>query len=272
MKIFFLPIFSFFIFFSELRAQNPDVPAELKPFIAKGYAAMDFAKEDMNGDKLPDYILILKVEGEDTMTFDNPDWEAARPLLLILRQPGGLLKQTVRNNELILCRQCGGVMGDPYQGLTVKPGEFIANFYGGSSWRWTGEFTFRYDKIKKNWFLQTHTSSSFQSGDPEKTMEETVINRSEIGDITLEDFTPYYNADSSTWKVNVAKTYFYSNPVLKSIPKKAYLVKGNTVTSYKKFKNFIECSFANSKGTTTYGFILKKDLLLLQSNNSEPMR
>lgn len=114
--------------------------------------------------------------------------------------------------------------------------------------------------------MQTHASSSFQSGDPDNTTEGSVINREEAGDITLQNFTPYYNADSSTWKVNVAKTYFYASPALKSKPKTAYLVKGNMVQSYKRFKNFIQCSFTNSKGKITSGFILKKDLLLVPAN------
>ncbi|MBL0272748.1 MAG: hypothetical protein IPQ06_06645 [Chitinophagaceae bacterium] len=272
MKGVFLAITYFACFFSGLKAQNPDVPEELKPFVQKGYDVLDFAKEDMNGDKLPDYILILKIEGEDTMTFNNPDSEAARPLLLIIRQPDGILKLQVSNNELVLCRQCGGVMGDPYEGLTVKPGEFRVSFYGGSSWRWTGDFTFRYDKIKKNWFLQSHVSSGFQSGDPEKTMEVTVFNRSETGDISLQNFTAYYNTDSSDWKVNVPKTFFYKSPELRSKPQKAYLVKGNKLTSYKKFKNFIECSYTNNAGTTTYGFVLIKDLLLVQAKTPKDIR
>ena len=255
-----------------LQAQDPVIPLELEPFVYKRYEALDFVKEDLNGDKLKDYLLVLKLEGEDTMTFENPDWQAPRPLLIILRQADGSLKQEIINYELILCRQCGGVMGDPYQGLTAKPGEFVADFYGGSSWRWTAGYTFRYDKMKKDWFLQTHTSSSFQSGDPERTMVETTIDRSEIGDISLANYTNSYNSDSSTWKVNAAKTYFYKSPRLQSTPGKTYLVKGNTVISYKKYKNFIECSFTNNKGTTTHGFILKKDLVLVQANTPKPMR
>ena len=100
MKVFSLLIILFVGYLTGLQAQNPDLPVELKPFIQKGYEAMDFAKQDLNGDKLPDYILILKLQGEDTMTFDNPDWEAGRPFLLILRQSNGSLKQTVSNNDL----------------------------------------------------------------------------------------------------------------------------------------------------------------------------
>lgn len=244
-------------------AQNTTIPEELKPFIMPGYEVMDVVKGDLNRDKLDDYLLVLKTAGEDSFSFDNTDWDAHRPLLLIIRQANGTLKTVAVNNELIFCKNCGGVMGDPYQGLTIKPGEFTADLYGGSSWRWAESFTFRYDAVKKNWFLQTHKSTSFQSGDPERTMNELVISRSETGDISIEKFTPHYNADSSSWKVKAAKTYFYNSPVIGSKPGKAYLVKGNKVVSFKQFRNFVECSFTNSKGTVTTGYILKKDLELL---------
>ena len=244
-------------------AQNTTIPEELKPFIMPGYEAMDVVKGDLNKDKRDDYLLVLKTAGEDTFSFDNTDWDAHRPILVIIRQANGTLKTVAVNNELIFCKNCGGVMGDPYQGLVIKPGEFTADFYGGSSWRWAESFTFRYDAVKKNWFLQTHKSTSFQSGDPDKTMSESIISRTEMGDISIEKFTPHYNADSSSWKVKAAKTYFYSNPVIGSRPGKAYLVKGNKVVSFKQFRNFIECSFSNSKGTVTTGYILKKDLELL---------
>jgi hypothetical protein len=244
-------------------AQNTTIPEELKPFIMPGYEAMDVVKGDLNKDKRDDYLLVLKTAGEDTFSFDNTDWDAHRPILVIIRQANGTLKTVAVNNELIFCKNCGGVMGDPYQGLIIKPGEFTADFYGGSSWRWAESFTFRYDAVKKNWFLQTHKSTSFQSGDPDKTMNESIISRTEMGDISIEKFTPHYNADSSSWKVKAAKTYFYNSPVIGSKPGKAYLVKGNKVVSFKQFRNFVECSFTNSKGTVTSGYILKKDLELL---------
>ena len=103
--------------------------------------------------------------------------------------------------------------------------------------------------------------SSFQSADPDNTTESYVINRNEIGEVTLKNFTPEYNSDVSNWKVTALKTYFYTSPSLTAKPKKAYLVKGNEVTSLKKFKTFVFCSFTNNKGVTTSGFIQKKDLL-----------
>ena len=182
-KLFCSIFFALYVFASQ--AQVTEIPTELKPYVLQGYEVMDVVKGDLNNDKQDDYILILKTIGEDTLTFDNPDWEAPRPLLIIIRQPNGKLKSVASNTSVVLCKHCGGVMGDPYQGVTIKQGEFSINFYGGSSWRWSTDYSFKYDAIKKNWYLQSHASSSFQSGDPENTTEQSVITRSEIGDVSL---------------------------------------------------------------------------------------
>ncbi|MEQ1678325.1 MAG: hypothetical protein ABL876_16600 [Chitinophagaceae bacterium] len=246
-----------------VRAQEKEVPKELLPYILEGYEVLDFTIGDLNGDKLTDYVLILKSKGEDSASFDNEEWEIARPVLLLLRQPGGGLKSVASNTEVVPCRLCGGMMGDPYQALEIRTNEFAISSYGGSSWRWAETVTFRYDKLKKNWYLQTHDITSFQAGDPDNTTTNTIIDRSETGDIAFSKYTQYYNKDSSQWKVNVPKTFFYESPVLQSKPRKAYLLKGDVVQGYKKFKNFIECTFENSKGALTTGFILRKDLVLV---------
>jgi hypothetical protein len=261
-KLFFL--LSFVVSAIVVHAQDKPVPEKLKPFVSPDYEMLDYANSDMNGDGLQDYILILKPVGEDTMTFDNPHWDAPRILWMIVGEKGGKLKPLFSNSELVMCRQCGGAMGDPFESIKAKPGVLTLDFYGGSSWRWAETITFMYDKLKKNWFLQTHSISSFQAGDPETTTKNAVIERSEIGDVTLEKYEPYYNADSSKWKVKAAKSYFYDSPGLKSKPGKAYVLKGDTVAGSKAFKNFIECSFTNSKGTLTYGYILRKDLVAIK--------
>jgi len=262
----------FLLYGNFIFCQNKEIPAELKPFILQGYEVLDFINEDLNADKLTDYILILRSKGEDTLTFDNPDWDVPRPLLLLIRQTNSQLNLATENTKIIYCRHCGGAMGDPYQGMSFKNGNLLFDFYGGSSWRWAETISFRYDKTKKNWFLQNHFISSFQAGDPDNTTTETSIDRSETGEISLQNYSPYYNQDSSSWKVKAVKTYFYESPNLRSKPKKAYLVKGDIVRSSKKFTNFIDCFFTNSKGQITTGYILKKDLLLLPANKPKAVQ
>ena len=247
-------------------AQPASIPAELKPFIQKGFTVLDFSRVDMNGDKRPDYVLILKKEGEDTIGVESADWESPRPLLIITRQSGNVLKVAAENDELVLCSNCGGALGDPYQGLQTKPGQFTVDFYGGSSWRWGDRYTFAYDAAKKDWFLQLNTATSFHAGEPESTTRIAAIRRSEIGDLSLKNYTPGYNADSSEWEVSAAKTNFYDSPEVGSKPRKGYLVRGDKVVSLRAFRNFIECSYSKDGIEFTDGYILKKDLRLLKAH------
>jgi hypothetical protein len=268
MKIFTTCI-SIILFSMNAASQKPVVPAEAKPFIPNGFEVMEIVSEDLNLDRLRDYIIVYRSKAEDSTDPGGDDWETPRPMSILLRQAGNKLKVAATNNKLVLCKYCGGVFGDPYEGITSRPGQFTISFYGGSNWRWSHEYTFKYEQAAKDWFLEKHKSSSFNSTDPEKTMSETIIPKKEIGNISLAGFDPEYNTDSSTWKVKVLKTYFYNSPDLLSKPRKAYLVKGNTVQSIKQFTNFIECIFTNEKLDMTYGYLLKKDLEIVKQNGPQ---
>lgn len=239
-----------------IKAQPPDTPPEIRSFIIPGYEVLDYISGDLNSDKRKDAILLLKSPGEDSLS----DQELSRPFLLLVRQANGKLKQVLRNDSAIMCRQCGGVFGDPYAGITLKPGGFILNFYGGSSWRWGYEYQFGYKAASGTWLLQREKQTSFQSGDPDATMKNTTIPASETGAIPLEKFNCNPGYEGSRWKVTAAKTFFYDSPLLGSKPRKAYLLKGNMAEGIRRFKNFVEVSFDDGKDNISTGFILRKDL------------
>jgi hypothetical protein len=238
------------------RAQNNPVAAEAQSFILKGYESLDYITGDLNGDKKPDAILLLKQPGEDTAMSS----ELTRPFIVLIRQADGKLKQVLRNDSVIMCRQCGGVFGDPYAGIQIMNSGFTISFYGGSSWRWGYNYRFAYKPTKKNWYLIKESQTSFQSGDPEHTTKDVVIDETELGDMPLAVFSSNPVYENSRWKVKAAKTFFYNSPRLGSKPRKGYLLKGNEVTGIRPLKNFIEISFDNGKGVFTDGYILKKDL------------
>jgi hypothetical protein len=217
---------------------------------------LDYVTGDLNNDKKMDAILVTRRPGEDTVMEE----ELKRPLLLLIRQADGKLKQVSRNDSAILCYHCGGVFGDPYEGIEIKPGSFDISFYGGSSWRWGSTYTFKYNPLKKNWYLFNEKQISFHAGDPEKTMKESKINAAELGEISIQSFNSNPVYMDSRWKVKTAKTYFYDSPLLGSKPRKGYLLSGNLVTGIRHFKNFILASFENDKGDITEGYLLKKDL------------
>lgn len=240
------------------EAQDLKVPAEAKSFIIKSFEPLDYIAGDLNGDKKQDAILILKTPGEDTMM----DQFLNRPFLLLIRQADGKLQQVVRNDSIILCRQCGGVFGDPYNGIKLTPTGFNLSFYGGSSWRWSYDYQFVYRATGKSWFLLKEKQSNYHSGDPEKTMKNIVITEAEAGPVTIDKFNASPSNKGSEWKVKAAKTYFYDSPVLESKPRKGYLVKGNEVICIRELKNFIEVTYSDGGYNTTGGYILRKDLQL----------
>jgi hypothetical protein len=251
---------SAFLFFSlriGLYGQSTIVPEEAKPFVLKGYEVLDLGKGDINSDNLNDLVLILKNPAEDSL-FDE---RSPRPLLLLVRQSNGKLKQVVRNDNAVMGRHDGGVFGDPWEGVNVFKGGFSLSFYGGSSWRWAYNYEFTWNAVKKNWMLTRESSSSFHSADVEKTMKEIEIGVLELGVVPIEKFNTEFGMEESTWKVIAAKTYFYDSPKLGSKPRKGYLVKGNTCTGIRQLKNFIQVNFDSGKGDITSGFLLKKDLV-----------
>lgn len=239
-----------------LPAQPVEIPAEAQTFLLNGHDVLDYIAGDLNGDKKPDAIMILKQPGEDTAFGE----ELARPFLILIRQADGKLKRVVKNDKVILCRSCGGVFGDPYEGVTITPKGFDLSFYGGSNWRWSYQYQFVYKPNRKSWLLAKEIQVSTWTVDPENNTKETVIPANELGEIPIEKFDNSPAPPESEWKVKAVKTYFYDNPALGSKPRKGYLLKGNKLTGTRHLSNFIEVSFENKSGEFTNGFILKKDL------------
>ncbi len=247
--------------FLTVNAQEKILPAEAKPFVVKGYEMKDYITGDLNGDNKPDAILILSIIGEDTaQDIENP----IRPLIILTRQSNGKLKQEKRNDNLVLCRQCGGVFGDPYDNTSINNNGFTIDFYGGSSWRWGYTYRFSWKPAKHNWYLVNEKQVSFQSGDPENTTKEVEIGETELGQLAFEDYGKDAGMVYGKWKVKAAKTFFYDNPKLGSKPRKGYLLKADEVTVLRLLTNFAEVSFENKKSQFSTGFVLKKDIEQMQ--------
>jgi len=147
------------------------VPAVLKPFVLKGYEVLDLTTGDLNRDKYPDAIMILYKKGEEK-TSDVIDHPEKRPLLVLLGNAGKSYTLAARSDNAVYCVDCGGQMGDPFTGVTVKNGYFSVEHYGGSGWRWTRIVTFKYQPEAKNWFLFKDGGERFHATDPEKVKTE----------------------------------------------------------------------------------------------------
>lgn len=240
-------------------AQEKQLPAALKPFVLPGYEILDVVTGFLDNDNREDAILILKVSGEDSIT----DSEPQRPVLLLTRNAAGNYTLVKRNDHLMMCRQCGGVFGDPYEKTEIEKNGFSISFYGGSNWRWGYDYQFIYDTAQKDWFLSREKQISYLNTEPELDIKETIIESDEMGIISFSDFNISREYEEKKWKVTCNKANFYNSPKLGSKTRKAYLVKNDIVTGTRTLKNFIRVEFKNSKDEYTDGFIPRSCLQLL---------
>lgn len=174
-------VFSFCLLLFSISAQSQTKWAPYPSFIPKGYSVLDSASGYLNKDAYKDLVLILKINNED----DNKD--TTRPLLLLAGRADGLYMQLEKNNNVVLCAGCGGVLGDPYTGITIKNGFFSIEHYGGSNWRWSRIITFKYDTATKKFKLHRDAGVSFHTSQPNKQKTE-VYNKEQYGKLLFTDY------------------------------------------------------------------------------------
>ncbi|MDT3401951.1 hypothetical protein [Mucilaginibacter terrae] len=165
------------------------VPAILKGFVPAGYEVLDLTRGDLNKDAYPDAIMVLYKKGEEK-TSDVIDHPEKRPLLILTGQHDKSYKLAARSNNAVYCVDCGGMMGDPFTGITIKNGYFSVEHYGGSGWRWTRIITFKYNPADKSWYLFKDGGDSFHSGEPEK-VKTKVKTVKDFGKVAFQKFDIY---------------------------------------------------------------------------------
>lgn len=166
-----------------------NLPNELLEFVPTNFSVLDAISGDLNLDEINDYILVLKKNGEDSLSnaVDNPE---RRPLMILIREKDNKLQLVRRNNNTVYCIDCGGMMGDPFMGITIKNGYFSVEHYGGSAWRWTRIITYKYSKQDNEWFLHKDGSESFHASEPGK-VESNIRTIKNFGKVKFEEFDIY---------------------------------------------------------------------------------
>ena len=137
------------------------LPAAVQPFVERGSCAIALERGDLDRDGRSDYLLVLERPA--------PDPEEGRLRSLLVITASGRL--AAKGDGVVLCSRCGGLWGDPLEGVEVRPGQFTVSHYAGSAWRWRLDFTFAYSRRDRAWQLVRIYEVSFHTGDPEKTMK-----------------------------------------------------------------------------------------------------
>ncbi|MGI4864088.1 MAG: hypothetical protein ACRYFZ_09210 [Janthinobacterium lividum] len=146
-----------------LAARAQSIPASGRTpasFIPSGYRLLPEGRitGDLNGDGRPDVVLALRPIIEDIQNDDNTP---PRLLLVLWRTATGSYRLATVARRALLCKECGGVHGDPFEGLRIEREVLSIYHYGGSSWRWslTAKFRFQQNDIYQigSTYNYTHT-------------------------------------------------------------------------------------------------------------------
>ena len=175
---------------------HDSVSDEFRPFVPAGYAVLDTARGLLNGDEFEDVLLVL--EPTEAMNQNRGD-QLARPLLLLIGQPDGSLILAKRNDETVMCKSCGGSMGDPYQRMVIKNHCFsIEHYGGGGSSRFEHIITYRFDAAENNWLLEQDGSIYYAMNEDTSDDAEAVVKTgteiltaNDFGRVFFEEYRPF---------------------------------------------------------------------------------
>lgn len=137
---------------------------------------------DIDGDGNQDVLVVLQQPGGAQARFEP------RTLLVLRRGADGRLEKTLQAPDAILCQACGGMMGDPLQGVRTDTDGFVLHFEGGSREMWSQEYDFRYSAEADTWFLEeiAETAIDRLNGDFRDRRRDS----GDVGKVRIEHFDP----------------------------------------------------------------------------------
>ncbi len=152
-----------------------------------------FFSDTLNTDQKTFVIAGLRLANEDSLIYEaETTTMLVRPLVILEKQTSGIFDIALRNDKVLLCPDCGGVMGEPLQGIDITERNFTINHSGGSRFRWTRNITFEYDLAAGEWYLFSDQGVSFDSLNPEEEYEQMLYTLIEEGEKILFE---NYNVD-----------------------------------------------------------------------------
>lgn len=196
-------VFSFLLFPLIFLAQNKNTSNyknQFLSFIPKDYQILDTVRGNLNNDIYDDYILVLKKNNEEELSEVGNDESIKRPLLILVGTSENKLVLKYRNdNTVFSVDYAGAIHGDCFEGVKIKNGYFsIEHYTVGGIDKWSKIITYKYDKLKDNWFLHRVGTEYFKlnsSNDPnaEAVIKsgETILTKKNFGIVPFEKYDIY---------------------------------------------------------------------------------
>ena len=166
-------------------SEDINIISEVNPFVEKGTKVLALDSADLNGDGKMDYVLILDILESNS---DNNVEEGDRSLRLLIRKPNNTLYIAKRNDNIVYCSYCGGVLGDPFESLKTGLETFTIRNYGGSAWQWWSSYKFNYSKVDNTWLLVRVEEGSLNTWTPNSLKKSVYTFPKNFGKIDISDF------------------------------------------------------------------------------------
>lgn len=107
--------------------------------LPEGVHLFDICEGDLDGDGKQDFAVVLEYE-PGYEYFDTS--EGIRPIYVYTYAEGAGYQCRYEHHSIILADGTGGMLGDPYAGISIKEGTLRISDYGGSAFRWADDLIF----------------------------------------------------------------------------------------------------------------------------------
>ena len=171
-NILFLLIFGLLANYRNLNSQEISLP-EIKNQINslgdlkwKNWTILQKAEGDLNKDRKDDLVFILKHKSEEENYSSTP-----RVLVIYFKEGINSYKLVESNSRYILKKDEGGVMGDPFQSISINRNSILISTSGGSRERWG--YVHRFNFRNNGFYLIGSTETLYDSLNGDSTIRDT---------------------------------------------------------------------------------------------------
>lgn len=168
------------------ETQGGSTAMDIDSLVPDKYVKVAVEEGDLNGDGVADALLL--VEASDNASLISGEG-AKRSLLIVVGDASGKFRVVRRNDNIVPCKTCGGVSGDPFGYMKINGAEgFKLVVEGGSREGWSYEYDFVYSASVSDWLIQKVTMDVVDSVD-EKSVSK-VLESSQFADSRFESIAP----------------------------------------------------------------------------------
>ncbi|MGH1335914.1 MAG: hypothetical protein ACRBFS_07280 [Aureispira sp.] len=170
---------------STIQKINEDGYNAVEAFIGAGQTLLREVEGDLNNDGIPDKVIVL----ENPANKAQPD-ELSPPRSLVILQgnPQGQYRLWASSDKVVLCAQCGGIIGDPFRTIQIDQEAIILQQDGGSRERWERNSSIALHPTTEEWIIVKDKLTVVDTYDASKNSQQNMLEGEQL---SLEQYNVY---------------------------------------------------------------------------------